>query len=249
MKTRITIAALLTLNSCLGSVFINLDFEETTVDADDREVLLVDWSVAAPGWSHSNGPDTDMVYCFGFTHVGITPQFILADSTNPEFPPLDGEYSLVFASGRSDPQDFDSPVIHSFISQTGTIDPASTTISLLAVADSLSTLSVGDFSVYLNDIPITMEPVGENQYTGDISDFAGMEAELKIVNNRNESYEFLQVDKIEFSPIPEPGTFLLPLLAFCASLFMGKTRLPRKAFQLQYGRAGSNPELNRETDA
>lgn len=188
-----------------GQGFINLDFEQAVVQPLPPDNIFLDWTMAVPGWSHSDGASTSFVY-YQQEHLGEQQIFLLMDSTSPVWAPgtqLDGEYSLAFASGvqSTDPA---SDWVNAFIAQTGDV-PGS--------ARSLRLLATGPFQVFLGGKEIVMFSLGDNAYGGDISAFAGSTAELKIVNTASagDIHYYSVVDDIVFSsePIPEPTTGLL----------------------------------------
>ena len=204
----------------------NLTFELANIQINNPTYGWLDWSLAVPYWSHSGGADTSFVY-YGLPHAGATPWFFLVSSTSPVHTPnsqLAGEFSLAFKSGYQYYNPTLSPIygpwINSFISQT---------LPISASAHSIQLLATGPFKVLVGGVEIPMISLGGNSYGGDITSFAGLTAELKIVNT---AHEFDQsatiVDNIVFSPaiVPEPGSFALVSLG---SLFLLSTR--RKAGQ------------------
>lgn len=197
--------------------FINLDFEQAVVPSigGPNDVLYLEWESAVPGWSHAVAKDTRGVFYRG-THAGITPGYLLVDSESPMGGrgPLEGEYSLLFFNGYSGDV-VPEPWVHAFIAQTGLV-PADA-LSIRLKAD-------GPLSVFLDDLGIPMVSLGDNDYGGDISAYAGSISELRIQNSRPDPIMFPQwlfIDAIEFSPVavPEPasGVLLLAggLLLFC----------------------------------
>src|SRR5688500_12710758 len=97
--------------SAVAQEFRNLDFEEAQVVLRDKTFGFLDWSLAAPGWGHSQGSDTSIVY-YRFEHLGTSQVYLLVDSNSPAFAPgrqLAGKYSMSFASGTSSSSGFPSP--------------------------------------------------------------------------------------------------------------------------------------------
>ena len=88
--SRIPIAVIGTLLSSLVPVcgFTNLDFEDATVVSNDPVFGFLDWNLAAPGWEHSSGSATEIIY-YGNIHLGTDQVFFLRDQTSTLFgPPL-----------------------------------------------------------------------------------------------------------------------------------------------------------------
>ncbi len=199
-------------NSVAGS-FINLDFESGSTTAGLEPFGFLDWAVAAPGWSHSDGADTQIVYN-GDTHVGITQWFRLNDGLDNLF---DGNYSFSFKSGAKTTFG-DQSWVNAYISQIGLI-PAGTT--------ALQLRSTGPLGVWLGDVQVPMIALSNNAYTGDISMYAGLTKELRLVNLTDPSTYYPQsiatVDSIQFLPVP-----LSPSAVFLLIGLLGLPILRRK---------------------
>jgi hypothetical protein len=195
-----------------SSFTYNLNFERAVVSqAVPPYVYFLDWNVAAPGWSHSTGGDTHIVY-YGNEHLGTSQYYLLMSSTSPYYAPntqLAGNYSLAFASGYASGGWSSGGWINAFISQT---------LPIASSARSIQMLATGPFKVFVGGVEIPMISLGGNSYAGNIAGFAGMSAELKIMNTSPEGLANIHkptvVDNIVFSPtiVPEPSSVALVLL-------------------------------------
>jgi hypothetical protein len=192
-----------------GQQFVNANFESASTQPSSVGYPLLEWGTAAPGWSHSSGMDTSYVY-YGHPHAGASQYYLLMDSTSPIYAPgtqLAGNYSLAFMSGRANAFDFNSPWVNAYISQTRTVPTTSLSLRMLAV---------GPFEVRIGEVVVPMYSLGGNSYGGDISGFAGLLAEVKIINTAPPfGGAPTVVDNVFFSPvaIPEPSSFALGLTA------------------------------------
>ncbi len=176
-----------------GQGFTNLNFERAIVQVPNPPYGFLDWSLAVPGWSHSSGADTSYVY-YGSEHVGLSQYYLLMDATSPVYAPgtqLAGAYSLAFASGYQS-GDLGQPWVNAFISQTGAVPSGTSSVQMLAS---------GPFQVFVGGVNIPMYSLGDNNYGGDVSAFAGSGAELRIVNTAPKGYVHNPtiVDNIRFS--------------------------------------------------
>jgi hypothetical protein len=196
--------------SATGQGFTNLDFEQARVVSHDSMFGFLDWSLAAPGWSHSSGNDTQRIY-YGQRHFGVSQVYLLMDAQSPTWAPgtqLAGNYSFMFSSGHQtgDPA---TPWTQAYLSQTGLIPENTKSIRFLAK---------GLFQIYVGGSAVPVIPLGiEDGFAGDVSSFAGKSAELRIVNTappRNGTEVI--IDNIEFSPlaVPEPAMGALMVLGF-----------------------------------
>ena len=220
MKTKLLALALIaSASSLLAQSFINTTFERPPFPAPPASTggaQFLDWSIWAPGWSHSAGSDTGVLY-YELPHVGISQWYLLVRNPGSTFygNPLAGSYSLAMHSGYQNNQDFNSPWVSAFISQTATIPAGSLSLRILAT---------GPFAIFANGNSIPMVPLGGNQYGGDISGYAGSLTEVKIMSTSpagNLAFAPTLVDNLQFSnvAVPEPGTLaLLALgaLGWCA---------------------------------
>lgn len=202
--------------------FINLGFESANVQVNNPTYGFLNWNLAVPGWSHGAGSDSSIVY-YRNPHAGITPYYLLVDSISPVYAPgtqLAGNYSLAFASGRANSQDFNSAWINSYISQTGNISPSALSVRLLATG--------APFKVFVGGAEIPMFSLGGNSYGGNIAGFAGTLSELKIMNNAPVGAlgSALKIDNILFSSvaIPEPSSLTLVALGLISGLVLTKKR-------------------------
>ncbi len=190
--------------ACGQSTFQNLDFEQAVVQPLPSDNILLEWSLAVPGWSSA----TSFVY-YREGHLGVGPLYLLMDPTSPVWAPgtqLAGQYSLAFTSGYAG-NNPSGPWVNVGIAQSGVVPNSSRSIRLLAHGTFAAT---GPFQVFLGAVEIPMFSLGGNSYGGDISGFAGDFVNLRIVNSAGVGHlgEGVVVDNILFSPevIPEPST-------------------------------------------
>ncbi len=210
MKKNLLLLAWLGLTaSTFAQGFVNTTFERPPFQQPPAPTgfpQFLDWATWAPGWSHSSGSDTGVLY-YELPHVGISQWYLLV--RNPGSlnygSPLAGNYSLALHSGYQNNQDNNSPWVNAFLSQTAIVPAGSLSIRVLAS---------GPFALYVNGNPISLFSLGGNQFGGDISAFAGASTEVKIMSTSpvgNLNHPPLIVDNLTFSPVavPEPGTLAL----------------------------------------
>ncbi|RZI85207.1 MAG: PEP-CTERM sorting domain-containing protein [Rubrivivax sp.] len=211
--------------SAQAQSFTNLDFESANFDRNGG--MFVDWSLAAPGWQHSAGNDTSIVY-WRQTHIGGS-QIYLLESASESFgskPWIEGEYGMYFRSGVERGSDWNSPWINAYLAQTGLVAAGTQSIRLIARGPS-------GFEVSLDGTPIALTAVGQDEFVGDVSAFAGRVAELRItdtVSRANNQFDGVHVDNIRFStsPVPEAGTLSLMLLGMGGLLGARRWRRPAR---------------------
>lgn len=184
-----------------GQAFTNLGFEEATSvpDPGGPGIQLLDWSTAVPGWGHSMGADTSVVY-YGGTHVGQTQWFLLVDGATMPGGPLAGAYSLQFASGYSN---FGSSTwVNAYVSQTGSVPTDAKSVTLLAT---------GPLGITINGTDVPLVSLGGSAYGIDISPYAGLAVELKFINTSSEFFKPVTLDSVAFStsPVPELPVWLM----------------------------------------
>jgi hypothetical protein len=211
--------------------FVNLDFDEARLSVPAPGFATLPWDEGAPGWGHSEGDSTDYVY-YPFGHVGYSQSYVLESAP---FGPASGLYGLGMRSGTFHEQEPRGDFVQAFLSQTGRLGAAVTSVSLLA--------SSGFFELSLNGQGIDMRPVGLDpasptyaedvltywgEWTGDVSAFAGQVVELKITDLiPPENFSALEVDEIKFLPVPETSAaalFALGLLTVLLAALRGPTR-------------------------
>lgn len=206
-----------TCTSSFAQGFINLDFEMAIVEPTVPTYGWLDWNLAVPGWNHSSGGDTSVVF-YGSPHLGTSQCYLLMDATSPFYAPntqLSGAYSLSFSSGVLDGGAISSPWVNAYISQTGTIPVGTHSIQMLAT---------GPFEVFVNTTKIPMQALGGNLFGGDIAGFSGTTAQLKIVNTGTMAHQDTIVDDILFSPVSIPEPTIAALAMFSAMLMSVRRR-------------------------
>lgn len=222
MKTKASlIVALLVALSSSAQEFVNLDFENAFPPPrrpQAGEAIFLQWSTTAPGWSHSDGGDTSIIY-YGSEHLGLSQYYMLVDQYSPFYAPggqLAGRYSLAFASGIKQGSVPGSPWVSAYLAQTGLIPEGMNSLTLLAT---------GPFQVHVDGVPISMTPTAENHgFIGDISQYAGTVAEIKIVNTALTVHTPTVLDNVSFSPVPVPEPTAIAIVALGVALLGGARR-------------------------
>ncbi|WP_422014172.1 hypothetical protein [Roseateles sp.] len=187
--------------SAHGQAFTNLDFEAATVTQPPNGISFIDWSAAAPGWSHSAGADTSAVY-YGGTHVGVTQWFLLTDAATVPAGPLAGAYSLSFASGYDSSNASGSQWVNAHVSQTGLLPSDARALTLLAS---------GPLGITINGTAGALVSLGGSAYGVDVTAYAGQSAEIRFINTSTQLFNPVTIDNVAFSasPVPEPPVWLL----------------------------------------
>jgi len=196
--------------SCAAQTFRNLGFEQAVIQPNDPTYGFLDWNTAVPGWSHSPGSDTAVIY-YPSPHAGGTQYFLLVDRFS-YLQPLQSRYSLAFQSGFFGPE-ITSGWTSAYISQAGLIPDT---------AQSLRFLATGNFAVTVNGNALPTYSFGNNSYGVDVSPYAGTVSDLKIFNTSGLlDFSPTLVDGFTFSstPVPEPKVlWLFGLGALAAAL-------------------------------
>ena len=206
--------------------FVDLDFDQAQLSAPTASSLP--WDEAAPGWGHSDGDSTGYVY-YNFSHVGYSQYYALLSAP---FGPASGLYGLGMRSGTFHEQEPRGDFVQAFLSQTGRLGAAVTSVSLLTNSD--------HFDLSLNGQTIDMRPVGLDpasptyaedvltyvgEWNGDVSAFAGQVVELKITDLLDPSnFSPLVIDEIQFLPVPEAPTVELSGLGLLTVLLAARRR-------------------------
>ena len=209
--------------------FVDLDFDQVQLSAPTPSFLP--WDEAAPGWGHSDGDSTGHVY-YNFSHAGYSQYYALLSTP---FGPASGLYGLGMRSGTFYEQEPRGDFVQAFLSQTGRVGAAVTSVSLLTSSD--------HFELSLNGQMIDMRPVGLDpasptyaedvltyvgEWNGDVSAFAGQVVELKITDLLDPSnFSPLVVDEIQFLPVPELPTVELSGLGLLTVVLAARRRPAR----------------------
>ncbi len=190
--------------------FVNLDFDDAGLP-DPEWVLFLPWDKGAPGWGHSDGESTDQL-TYPDVHLGFSQTYALMPAP---FGPASGLFGLGMRSGTFYEHEPRGNFVQTFVSQTGTVGAAATSVSLLT--------SSYLFDLSLNGNKIDMKPVGldpesptyaeeltryAGEWRGDVSAFAGRVVELRISNlEMPHDSPRLIIDEIRFLPVPEMSTW------------------------------------------
>lgn len=208
-----------------GQGFVNLNFEQariTPTPVGQYGPMPVDPAQAFPGWTMGH----DGTYHGNFTlYNNLTLGSVAQVLVGPSYPnaihfePLQGSYSALLQFGP-DPE-LGSPEL----SQTGLVPATARSIRFLADP------SLNHAVVTLNGVNIPLFDMGGNWLAGDVSAFAGRQAELKF---STPSYHggWLYFDDVRFSPlvVPEPATLVLTSLGGSALVAAARRRsTPRPA--------------------
>jgi hypothetical protein len=203
--------------SASSQSFRNLNFESIGGTAVPSDGIWLNWSLAAPGWTHPSGGDSVFVYHRNAPQDSIAQFYFLIDSTSTKWSPLEGDYSLALFSGHFNRNDASSPWVSSSIEQTGVIPVG---------AQSFHFLAQGDFSLSLNSSEIPVTRLADDSYAADVSKFAGETVSLRFRNNSTEVQQPLILDGMGFSvqSIPEPSSASLLLFGVVTGVLVRRAR-------------------------
>lgn len=87
-------------------------------------------------------------------------------------------------------------------------------------------LATGPFQVFVGGVNIPMYSLGNNSYGGDISAFAGLTSEVKIMNTATTLHTPTVVDNVLFSSVavPEPSSVSLSIAGLVLLMFRSHKR-------------------------
>jgi hypothetical protein len=190
--------------------FRNLDFEEATIPPYLPGFHSAAPALIFPGWSvGSSGTCCTNYTLYNTMTVGSSAQILMGPVRDPAeapyvFPPLQGLFSAVLME-RPDPMIGTSALI-----QTGTV-PADARSIRFRVAT-----GIDEAAVTLSGVSIPLTNIGPGFIGGDISAFAGQDAQLMFTVRPGITAGALYFDDIQFSPIPvpEPSTIILLAAGF-----------------------------------
>ena len=184
-----------------GQSFVNLDFEDATI----APTPVGGWTYPAdptqcfPGWT-VGGSGT--VVSYNDLSLGAP----AVDLMGPDFPnlvnytPLEGCYSVLL-------QYFGFQFQPPSLSQTGFIPVGTKSIDFLVGSGR------SDAAVTVNGVSIPMVPIPGGRLAGDVSVFAGTDAQLTIStpSSTGAASDWLYFDDVQFSPsaVPEPKAKIL----------------------------------------
>ena len=182
--------------------FRNLNFEAATIPATPVGGFTypADPLLAFPGWT-VGGSGT--VVAYNTVSLGAPAVCLMG----PNFPnsagytPLQGSYSVLlqyFGSAGGPPT----------LSQIGLVPFGVRSISFQVPSGQSTNYSTAT-EVSLNGVSIPLVPIADNRVAGDVSDFAGITAQLTF--STINAPDFLYFDDIQFSQstIPEPSSLAL----------------------------------------
>ena len=196
-------ASLALLRNVAGQGFLNLDFEDATIEPTPvgGGIFPADPLQALPGWT-VGGPNTTVSYnreSIGGPMVSLM---------GPDFPnyagftPLQGSYSVLLYYFSA----YGAPTL----SQTARVPSFSQSINFLVGS------GMGDAVVTMNGVNIPLIPIAGGRLAGNVSAFAGSVAQLTFSTPDIGGYpgQLLYLDDIQFSTsvVPEPKVHTL--LAF-----------------------------------
>lgn len=123
MKKNLLLLAWLGLTaSTFAQGFVNTTFERPPFQQPPASTgfpQFLDWATWSPGWSHSSGSDTGVLY-YEYSHLGVSQWYLLV--RNPGSlnygSPLAGNYSLAMRSGYQSGNDINAPWVNAYLSQT-----------------------------------------------------------------------------------------------------------------------------------
>lgn len=198
-----------------GQGFINLDFEQATIaptPAGQFGSASADPTLAFPGWTMGPGGTTSPNYTlYNNLTLGSVAQVLVG----PDYPnaigynPLQGSYSALLQFGPSTA--FGTPALI----QTGLVPAGTRSITFLVSA------TQNDARVTLDGVEIPLIAIGGSRLAGDVTAFAGRQAEL-MFSTTSYNGSWLYFDDIVFSsvPVPEPLPFTLLVLGSSATLIV-----------------------------
>jgi hypothetical protein len=196
--------------------FQNLDFEAADLPVIPRgqEGTYVPISIGLPGWSASLGTSALSQVLHNSATLGSPAVLIwgpdMSYATAQAGGRIEGDFTAVLQAGTA----ASGPPLS--ISQTGLVPLEGQWLLFKGRVGFVPPMPTV-FSVSLNDqnVPIAASLPEYTLYGGDVSTFVGTEAELKFTVYRGLGNGLI-LDSIEFSPVPEPGSFVLVALGLVA---------------------------------
>src|SRR5438128_1161890 len=214
-------------NACAQGLFQNLGFEDATYPLVPDPRGFVFASDAIPGWTPYIGGVAGNGVLYNNYYLGAPEVGLFEDvfQTNQFVTILSGGYSVVLQAGWDGINH-----VSAAVGQTGLIPLGTRSITLEAkgfLAPGLLQVSIGGQTISLTPVSSTS---AYTVYGGDISQFAGQTAELRIaaVPTLQENAANWIIDDIQFSvqAIPEPST--VALLVIGAAMAARRLALRRR---------------------
>lgn len=178
------------------STFENLGFESVTiVPVPGDQFRRVEFGPAVPGWTGFIGNERQDLILYNNMFLGSPGIALLGTGWNP----IEGAFSLMLQAGEL----LNSPDVS--VAQFGLI-PSGTEALVFRCRGDRGSLTV---AVNGETVPLTVLETHEaySLYSGDISEFAGQNAELKFTNpSIFGKYSNVYLDSITFATVPEPST-------------------------------------------
>jgi hypothetical protein len=219
------------VGSAQAQNFVNLGFEDIkfTSPAEPGTMLLT-WDEAIPGWTHSEGDSTDVVY-YLYPHAGYSQSYVLLprDAGGPVSFWISGSFGVLMSVGtyfEQEPRGFD---VWPFIEQRGLIPPGRTTLRVIANAPLGVTLDGVGLAMRPDALDPTSPTYEEDrlsyvgEWSADISSFAGQVVSLRVALN-DVRFKSLFVDDIRFLPVPEPSSAALTLAGILVGVAVVRRR-------------------------
>ena len=226
-----TVLLLLAASSALAQgTFQNLSFEDAAYPLVPNSMGVVLASDAIPGWTPYIGGNAGNAVLYNTINLGTAAVGLFEDvfGTNQSVTVLDGGYSVVLQGGVNPLTGTNH--VPAAVGQSGLIPLGTRSITLKAA----SFLQPGILEVDIGGQAVSITAISSTStytvYGGDISQFAGQTADLRIAAVPTPSNTFANwiIDDIEFSPvaIPEPSVLTLSALGtlFLAWRFLRQTR-------------------------
>ena len=216
MKTTTAIISgivLLSISARAQTPFQNLNFESAQVP--DVLNSYVPFSQALPGWTGYFGTNLADHAVVDTVSLGAYNISILGHHAIPGFGPLDGNWSA-FLQGGFDDYPFPGP-LPATLAQIGFVPTGTLSLQMRVNTTSNLVVTLGGQAITMRLLDFDLRGF---LYGGDVSQFAGQTAELRItvLPPHSAPTSDVELDDIIFSPqpVPEPAIRTITLLALIA---------------------------------